>query len=491
MPDRTPFAYERVEARIETLIAAGALHPGDRVPSVRELCRSEHVSATTAIQALTNLEARALIEARPRSGFYVQAPLGLPLPKTAGTARPTPQKPRISEDIARIYRDLDQPVGVPFSAGIPDPALLPVDEISRAVSRAARQFAGEFGRYASRDRELGFRQEIAHRLARAGCAISPDEIIITSGCLDALNLAVRAVTRPGDTVLVESPTFFAILQMIESLGLKALSIPATCDHGLDLAAYERALRRHRIAACILIPSFGNPHGALVTDERREAITRLASRHGIPLIEDEVYADLAFDHSRPRPLKAFGDPSGTLLCGSLSKTLAPSLRVGWVAAGRFAEDVRRLKWISSVAAPHVTTQAALDYLRSGGFDRHLRTFRRILQARLARVSHLVARTFPQGTALSRPGGGYFLWVELPWRVDAFALRDAASRHGINVAPGPLFSPDGEFRHFIRLSCALPWTPEVETAVQILGRLAHDLNAPPTRRASPRGRTPAKV
>lgn len=473
MAAREQFAYERIESRIESLIAGGTLAPGDRVPSVREICRDDCVSPATAVQALANLEAKALIQARPRSGFYVQAPSLLPLPKSSASL-PGPQIPKISEHVARVFHDLDSPEAIPLGAGVPDPALLPNDEIARCISRASRQYAADFGSYANSGTDIGLRRELALRLSRTGCPVSPDEIIITNGCLDALNLALRAVANPGDTVLVESPTFFGILQMIESLGMKALSIPSTCDAGLDLEAFERAANRYRIAAIILIPTFGNPHGASLDDARRKSIVRIAAKKNIPLIEDEVYADLAFDHSRPRPLKSCGEASGILLCGSLSKTLSPSLRVGWVAAGRFAEDVRRLKWISCVTIPHVTVRAAFDYLRSGGFDRHLRGFRKILEIQMARISGAIASHFPQGTAISRPGGGYFLWVELPWRVNAFALRDAASRHGISICPGPLFSPHGEFEHFIRINCALQWTRRVEKAIQTLGRLARDLN-----------------
>jgi DNA-binding transcriptional MocR family regulator len=476
MSHGTPLAYERIESKIEALIQKGTLRPGDRVPSVRELCRREGVSKITAMQALSNLEAKSLVQARPRSGFFVQSLSRLPLPQSPEPA-PEPREPRLADDVARVFRDFQKPDVIPFGAGVPDPALLPNAEIARCVARAARLHASDFGHYTKCETDLPLRREIALRLARHGGDIWPDEIVITNGCLDALNLSLRALAKPGDTVLVETPSYFGILQTIESLGMKAIGVPSTCEVGIDLAAYERTLKSHRIAASILMPSFGNPHGANVSTERRQALLDASRKFGVPVIEDDIYGELGVGSDQPRPLKAINSAADVILCGSLSKSLSPALRVGWAVAGRHAENVRRLKWISNITSPHVTAVAAGDYLRSGGFDRHLRTLRRTLETQICRISNAIARSFPQGTALSRPSGGYFLWVELPWRINSMELRDAAIARNISVCPGPIFSLEGEFRNFIRLNCALRLDEKVIRAIETLGNIAHDLNAPP--------------
>ena len=475
MLDGTQFAYERVETRIELMILEGVLRPGDRVPSIREICRIERVSPATAVRALTNLEAKSLIFAKLRSGFYVKSMPRLPLP-TPPKGPLHPQRPRISDDVARVFRDIQKQGTISLGAGAPDQALLPTQEISRCVARAARQHSSEFGSYSLCNTDLSLRKEIALRLARNSCIVSPEEIIITNGCMDALNLAIRAVASPGDTILVESPTYFGLLQMIESLGMQVISVPATCDEGINVDVFERTVATHQVTACILIPSFGNPHGANLSYEKRESLVKIVEKRGIPIIENDVYGELSFDDNYPRPLKSFGDPANTLLCGSLSKSLSPALRVGWLVAGRYSENARRLKWISSVSTPHVTAKAAADYLRSGGFDRHLRGLRKILQTQMCRISSGIAQSFPQGTALSRPGGGYFLWVELPWRVSAVALRDVAIQSDISVCPGPIFSITGEFQNFIRLNCALQLDEKVDDAIESLGKMAYVLNVP---------------
>lgn len=297
-----PFAYERIESKIEALIQKGTLCPGDRVPSVREICRRETVSKSTAMQALANLEAKSLIQARPRSGFFVQSLSRLPLPQAPETPI-QPRELRLSEDVAQVFRDIQKHGTIPLGAGTPDAALLPTVEVSRCVSRAARLHVAKFGGYSMGDTDLSLRREIAMRLARSGGDVSPDEIVITNGCMDALNLSLRAVAKPGDTVLVETPTYFGLLQMIESLGMKVLGVPATCNEGIDLMSFEKALKSHRIAACVLIPSFGNPHGANLSDERRQKVVDIARKRSVPVIEDDIYGELGFGITQPRPLKA--------------------------------------------------------------------------------------------------------------------------------------------------------------------------------------------
>lgn len=468
-------AYERVEQRLTRLIERGTLRPGDRMPSIRDICRTEQVSPATAVQAMSNLEAKSLVMARPRSGFYVQAPLALPLPVSDGGAM-LPVNPGVSEDVARVFQDLAQPSNIALGAGMAAPSLLPAMEVARCLARAARLGASHFARYTTTAVDLPLRREIARRLALRGCACGPDEIIITNGCMDAINLALRAVARPGDTIVVESPTFFGLLEVIANLGMKALPVPTVSGTGIDLAALEKALRRFRVAGCLLIPNFSNPVGALLPESHRRQLASLLRQHGVPLIEDDIFAELSFQGDPPQPVKAGEHAADILLCSSLSKTLSPDLRVGWVAAGRRVEDVRRQRWITSIATPSVTARAACEFLKSGRYDRHLRTFRRVLDQQMTRISNAVAEAFPSGTAMSRPRGGYVLWVELPRQVDALALRDAALRENISICPGPIFCAAGGHRHFIRLNCALPWSPALQNAIATLGSLASELNSP---------------
>jgi DNA-binding transcriptional MocR family regulator len=294
--------------------------------------------------------------------------------------------------------------------------------------------------------------------------------VITNGAMEALNLCLQAVTSPGDLVVVESPTFYAALQALERLKLRAVEVATDPRDGVDLAALAELLSRQRVAACWFMPSFQNPLGALMPVARKQALVALLDQHQVPLIEDDVYGELYAGERRPSPAKAFDASGGVLHCASFSKCLAPGYRVGWAAAGRHARSVQRLKMMSTLATALPPQLAIADYLAQGGYDRHLRQLRAALAAEQQRALRLIERHFPAGTRVTRPAGGYFLWLELPATVDALALHHTAMASGISTAPGVLFSADRRFRHHLRLNVGHPGDARVDDALRRLGDLA---------------------
>jgi DNA-binding transcriptional MocR family regulator len=312
------------------------------------------------------------------------------------------------------------------------------------------------------------RRAIARRYNACGVELDIDDIVITSGGLDALNLCLQAVTRPGDTVAIESPAFYAALQAIERLGLRAVELRTHPRDGVDPDALAEAIARHPIRACWLMPSFQNPLGATMPAERKRALVALLARHDIPLIEDDVYGELHFGDDKPKPAKAWDRAGLVLHCGSFSKCLAPGYRVGWTAPGRYVRDVARMKIMTTLSAGIPTQAAIAEYLAHGGYDHHLRTLRRDLEARCGLMSAAIARHFPDNNRVTRPGGGYFLWLDMPG-VDALALHRAALAEGISIAPGPIFSPTRQFAHCMRLNFGQPWTARTEAAIATLGRM----------------------
>ncbi len=297
--------------------------------------------------------------------------------------------------------------------------------------------------------------------------------MITNGCMEALNICLRAVTKPGDTVAIDSPCYFGILQCLDSLGLKALEIPTHPRDGVSLEALSYALDTQPIKACLFVLNFSNPLGSSMPDAQKERLVALLAEHDVPLIEDDIYGDLAFDGTRPRMAKAFDRTGRVLLCDSFSKTLAPGYRVGWCAPGRWLARVEQLKLVTSVATATLPQMAIADFLANGGYNHHLRRIRRLYAEKVGQMSRAVSASFPAGTRLTRPAGGYVLWVELPPAVNSLELFDRALAAGVSIAPGPIFSAKGKFRNFIRLNCGIPWSPEVERAVERLGRLARQM------------------
>ncbi len=472
--------YQRLADELAEAIARGLLRPGERLPSVRQACAQRGLSPATVFQAYAGLEARGLIEARPRSGYYVRLQAGaarqLPAPGPA-SAQAQAQPVALSEQAFALLAAAAEPELVPLGSAFPASALFPFDALARSGARAMRRLRPEQITSAQIAGDAELREALLRRYALHGVALRDEELLISNGAMEGLNLCLQAVTRPGDIVAVESPTFYAALQALERQGLRAVELPTDPTEGVDLQALEALLRRppgERPAACWLMPSFQNPLGALMPVERKQALVRLAQRERLPLIEDDVYAELHAGTQRPPPLKAFDDEGWVLHCGSFSKCLAPGYRVGWVAAGRFAERVLRLKGMASLGSSLPAQRAIADYLAQGGYERHLRRLREALALGRAQGLQAVERHFPAGCRVTRPEGGYFLWLELPEGADALELQRQARAESISLAPGTLFSADGRFRRQLRLNVGHPQDARVAAALRRVGELVSGIS-----------------
>jgi DNA-binding transcriptional MocR family regulator len=476
--------YERHADAIAQLIHSGALRAGDRVPSVREASRTRGLSPSTVFEAYYLLEAQGLIHARPRSGYYVSAR------RPVADARPAEPLPSVSAatstgvaisdlvfDVLGLARDRNL---VPLGSAFPGLELFPLERLARCLASGMRKLDPWSIVQSLPPGDERLRQQIALRYGLHGCAVDTDQIVITNGAMEALNLCLEAVTQPGDVVAVESPTFYAALQALERLNLQALEVATHPRDGIDLNALALALERQAtgrgqrpIKACWLMPNFQNPLGSLMPDERKRELVALLARYRVPLIEDDVYGELHFGPQRPLPAKAFDAEGLVMHCSSFSKSLAPGYRVGWVAAGRYATQVQRLKLMTTLSAATPSQQALSEYLSQGGYDRHLRQLRSSLAQQQAVALAAIAKHFPSGTRVSRPEGGYFLWVELPHHVNALELHRQALQQGISLAPGQLFSADQRFAHCVRINYGHPAQAQFASALATVGQLASDL------------------
>ncbi len=463
--------YVDLADSLQQLIEQGTLRPGHRVPSVRRMAMQRDVSISTVLQAYTMLENRGYLEARPQSGYYVRPRLPLDIPEPR-MARPMakPSYVGVNDLTAEVLAHSVDPSFISLGAACPAASLFPAKKLARVLGSAARNDPSLIGRYSMNWAYEPLAREIARRYLQAGATISHDEIVITLGCTEAVNLALRAVTKPGDTIAVETPAYFGILQVIQSLNLRVLEIPTDSREGVCLDALRDAIRQNEVKALFVMPSFQNPLGSCMTDSKKEKLYQLLVEFDIPAIEDDIYGDLHFSERRPKPLKAWDRDGRVLLCSSFSKTLAPSLRVGWIAPGSYFERVRRLKFTNTLGTPILLQKAISDFLRDGGYDHHLRSIRRAYQNQLHLFSQAVLRHFPAGTRLSRPQGGFVLWVELPPRVDTLKLYNEAVLHRINTAPGQLFTVKERYRNCLRLNCGIPWTDTIAQAIETVGRLA---------------------
>lgn len=462
--------YQELADKTQQLIADGVLRAGDRLPSVRQACRVHDISPITVTQGYSLLESRGLIEARPKSGYYVRARLGqnLPEPEMTHPVGGSTQL-QVSDFIFQILDSVRDTSVVPLGSSFPSPYLYPLDKLGRFLANAARKFdpLATVTDLPPGNEEL--RRQLALRYLAQGATVLPQEIIITSGAMEGLNLCLQAVTQPGDLIAIESPTFYAGLQASERLGLKVIEIPSHPREGVSLSALEDALRHHPIKACLFMLNFANPTGSRVSDERKRALLKLLRQHDVPLIEDDVYAELYFEQQAPLCSKTDDETDLVMHVSSFSKCLAPGYRVGWVAAGRYAKEIQRQKFSLSLATTVPVQIALADYLKQGGYEKHLRQLRHRLATQAEELIQDSERHFPSGTKLARPQGGYFLWLELPAQVDTLLLHQQALEHGISIAPGPIFSAKREFRHYLRLNFGHPSSEQRQSAVATLGKL----------------------
>jgi len=467
----TLYRYEQLADLITGMIDKGTLAPGMRLPSVRAISEEHGLSVSTVLQAYRWLEDRGLLVARPQSGFYVAATQGgtLALPSTP-RLRAKASTVSISGAVAGLLEHASNSALVPLGCAVPDAALLQSRRLDLALARAARQHGARYNVYAAPRGDLRLRQEISRRALRVGHALSPDDVIITSGCTEAISLALGVVAKPGDTIAVESPTYFGLLHTLEVLGLKALELPTDPTHGVNVDALERLLDVEPVAACVLSSSFSNPLGSLMPEAQKREVLALLARHGVPLIEDDVYGEIHFARERPRPFIALDGGANTIYCSSFSKSLAPGYRIGWIAPGPLAQQVMDRKLAHSLCGPVLPQVAIADFLAGGAFDAHMRRLRRLLGDNLLRLTRAIEASFPPNTRVSRPAGGFALWVELPRGFDSRVLFDMALENGICFAPGDVFSASRRFRNCMRLSAGSAWSERVEQGIRRLGELA---------------------
>ena len=475
--------YLQLSQRVAGLIHSGALKRGDRLTSVREAAAREGVSTATVVQAYRHLEDQRLVEARPKSGYFVAArpTLARRLPARSALATP-PSLPTLTEPPAQSQpvtvnslaeRVLDasrDPALVSFGPAYPGGEFFANDKVKRALTRATQRHRDTLMHYPAPGGTPELREAVSRRALGMGCALDPRHIVITNGCLDAISLCLRAVTRPGDVVALESPTYFGFLQILETLHLRALEIPTHTREGLSLPALELALDTQPVRAVLAVPTLSNPLGATMPLAARKRLVQLLSQRGVPLIEDVIFNDLCGRNDGRRAAKSFDTAGHVMMCGSFTKTVSPGLRLGWVAAGRWSDDVRRLRSVLSGPSTAVTELALADALSQPGYEPGLRQARHTMALRFEEAHALIAAHFPPGTRVTHPPGGYLLWLDLPPGTDATALFDEALAQGITFAPGAMFSATRRYDDCMRLGLAGAWDDRTRAALQALGSLA---------------------
>lgn len=465
--------YEILAARLEENIKKGALPTGEKLPSVRDLSRREKTSPATVVEAYELLKERGLIEARERSGFFVAnkiVPL-LDLPESKATfVKPASLD---SEDLISALRQAAyNPKVFPFGTATPLPQFFPLKSVNRCVTQVLRDEPATCAEYRFPPGGDDLRKQLVKRYSSMGVKISPDAMVTTSGAIDAIGLALAAVANKGDVVAVETPGYFGILQLVRSLGYTILEIPLDPERGLTPQRFVDAWKQSggNIKALVTVANFSNPLGTLVSDIHKEELVALATHYNVTIIEDDIYGDLAFDGSRPRPLKAFDQQDQVILCGSFAKTISPALRVGFACSKKHAATIMSHKAARASGVSALAEDALAMYLQSGNYDRHLRKVRREYRTLISQYTQAILTAFPPGTRVSKPTGGFILWVQLPVNLDSRILQARALEKNISIASGSIFSlGHSEYASYFRMNCAIPWSTQAQRALLRLAQL----------------------
>lgn len=465
------FQYIALAEKFEFSINNGTYPIGSKLPSLRSIRQQLKISVGTILKAFALLEDKGLVAGKERSGFVVlrTSVSSVNLPKH-GENNTLAQKIAIGKVLQEVsFPDSENKTYVSFFNAVLNPDLLPFNALRRSLQQASRDLTGHHLQYESAAGNIHLRAEIARRSFLWQGNLAADDIIVTNGALEALSLCLRAVTKTGDTVVVQSPIYHGILQTIESLDLKIIELSSCPVSGIDVQKLEEICTQQNISACLIISNFNNPNGITLNNEKKSAIAAFAERVQIPVIDDDIYGDLHFQAQHPTNIKSYDRHGWVMLCSSFSKSAAPGYRIGWCAAGRFTEQVTQLKAVTNVATASIIQSSLLQLLKTGAYDRHLRKLRPELHRLMLLTIQTIEKYFPADIRMSRPEGGLVLWIELPSHIDSFELQKKAIDQFVNFAPGPLFSNHGDYRNYIRISCNNVWNVKVENALKRLGSI----------------------
>jgi DNA-binding transcriptional MocR family regulator len=470
------FLYRQVATLLEQQILKGVLKTGDKLLSVRALSKEQGISISTAFNAYAQLEIKGLIEARPKSGYYVRfTPRMRPKMLTTIPEPANAKEVTLDEMIKAVYHTISGEDVVRLSLAMPGIELLPQAKLSKAMMEVLREGPGSCMPYENRQGNLRLREQVARYSFNSGCVVSADDVITTQGCMEALVYCLRAVTKPGDAVAIESPTYFSIFNVMQNMGLKVVEIPTDPITGVNVDYLAKTIKKVPIKACLFVTNFNNPLGSCMPDDHKKRLVQLLSRHDIPLIEDDIYGEIYFGKKRPRTCKSYDEKGLVLLCTSISKSLTPGYRVGWCMPGRYFEQVLNIKLMYSVSSATPTQAAIGRFFETGRFDLHMRHLRSALHTQCLRYIQAITAYFPEDTRITQPQGGEVIWVELNPCVNAFELFRNAIAENISIAPGQIFSTDARFSHYIRLSFGNPFDKKIDKSLKTLGRLIKEMIA----------------
>ena len=468
---KRPLYIQLVEDIIEN-IEENIYKPGEKLPSIRHMSEARGISIMTVLKSYQELLARGYLISKPQSGYYVTARQDLnAVHKPVELS--SPKHVEMPDMTRMVLLDSSDETLIPLGSGVPSQNLLPVTKLSRISAKLLQSEQIPLQITGSVEGSPELRLQLAKHMFLAGTPTQADDIIVTCGCNEALFIALSVVCNPGDLVAVESPCYFGVLQILQELGLRAIEIPTT-DDGINPDALRAAMETNPIKAVYVNPNCNNPRGGIMSEADKKKVAAIIEEYNVPLIEDDSIGDLYFGKTRPGTIKAYDRKGLIIYCSSFSKILAPAFRIGWIIPGKFRKQVIQFKHALNLATSPLPQQAIAQYLTHGSIDRQMHKARAAYRQKAESMAAYIQEMFPQGTTVSNPQGGFFLWVQLPSKIDAMNLYYRAREKNISLAPGEMFSVNNTYSNYLRMNAA-PFTPEMKPIFKILASLIDEMLA----------------
>ncbi len=466
MPKMSQFLYESIAEQFRKNIESKLWPVGHKLPSIRTLSKSYNSSKISIQTALQKLEAAGLVEARPRSGYFVKK-------------QEQPHQPQHRLEINQptkielpdlFYQIMQKSAAFDIypSARI-QPTGNHILNLNRHINRAMRHQASSNALYYSPPQgNLDLRHQITQHYLSRKLYVKPEQICITAGCQNALFLALSTCTKPGDTVAIESPAFYGVLQILQQLDLKVIEVPSSATQGILLDKLESVAKKWSLKVLIVTPNFSTPTGSLMPESNKARLCELADKLQFNIIEDDIYGDLGF-HRAVLPLKAYDKYNKVILCGSFSKSLSRDLRIGWIFSEKQLNKITHLKMLTQLSNCESTQQGLTSFIGEGFYRKHLLEYRKRLLNQRNKLIQLLNQYWDFSFKYTMPEGGLCLWIELQINEDSLLLYNLAIEHNIILTPGALFSTTPIFNKYIRLSFAHEFQEERVAALKKLGQI----------------------
>nr|WP_294875380.1 PLP-dependent aminotransferase family protein [uncultured Pedobacter sp.] len=463
------YKFEEFTSTIERNIIEGTFKPGHKLPSIRELKEQYKTSTSTIQNGYEHLIIKGLVQSIPKSGYYVSNKLTQPQ-----QSKQTKNTPLVRDAVFENNLNLITSINPgsklsEFNVAAPGSLIIPQKLLLRTMQQVIREQGVGLLKYYPSNGSLSLREHISIRAATYQTAINPAELIITDGALQALYIALASVCTTGDIIAIESPCVFSVLEVIRVLKLRVIEIPIDSHTGFDIDYLKKACTGSPIKAILVTPNFQNPTGILLADIQKKELLQIAQHYNIAIIENDVYGDLNFSGYRPCTIKSFDESGLVITYSSYSKTLSPGIRLGWLSTGKFFRQAEQIKFSLGSTVSPIYQETVNKLIQMGSYDRHIRKFRTQLAKNAYHILNLLSTSYPEGTIVFTPAGGYNIWAKLSERIDIKTFYNECERIGVRFTPGHTFSFSDTYSRFFRIVFADQLSPKRIEVLKQLGQM----------------------